>query len=383
MSKTEGPAWLQRFKLNALEHPDEITLFEQERVEQERERIISLYEHGGPQGVILSDLAMSLCERLLDTMEPLGLGPAHSGRIEDIELRPWIWVSRSNPQQLLLALHEQLPPFLWFAAGQDLFSIKDALEADIAQETPPALELERHARAFIGTEDMIGLADLEAFSAHLSANPFVEPLLWGSAHAQDPWPEQITDEELFALADPTSDKMAQDPLAIQSLSARTSLSRSVITIEDHQGVFVVQVRYEPAQHQDQILALNAQFGAHYPADMPLDVVAALLGFYFEDAKVLLSFIAESFDPDEIALYAHILSCVQHGELSLVEALRPLLTHRDEQVRLIAAEIAIRQRFTPLILGRLFNEPDEQLREHLLERLDSADYVYDDASDEEA
>lgn len=372
----DAPSWLQRWRLQAIGNP-ELELFDQERQQQEHERLMGIYERGGPMGVSLSEQALALAERLLEAMTPIGLGPAYPSRIEGISYRPWLWVSRNNPQQILLALHEFMPPFLWFATGQDQAALYTTLERDIAQETSPTLEFERTARAFLGTEDLIGAPDLSELQTHLSINPFIEPLFWGSAHAQDPWPEEIPTEALEDLGGTSHDQLRQAPLSVPTLSARTIISRSVISVEEHEGVFVVQVRYEPASHQEQIQALNAQFGSHYPHDLPLDVVAALLGFYFEDAQALLAFITEAQDAEEIGLYMHILACVRHGEVGLAEVLRPWLEHRDEQARMIAAEIALRQGFRPLVQGRQFSEPDDELRDYLIERLTT----FDDEADE--
>ena len=362
----DAPPWLQRWRLRAQEHP-EIEVLEPERAAQERERLLALYERGGPQGVPLTPQPLELAQRLLERLTPVALGPAYPSRIEGVWHRPWLWASRQQPQQLLLSLHELMPPFLWFAVGQDLQGVFEALDADTTCETSPALELPRVCRAFMGTHELLE-TDLDGLMQHLSVCPFVESLFWGSAHDEDPWPLQIDASLLDTVGLEATVQLAQQPQSPRSLSLRTVASRSVLTIEDHEGVFVAQARYEPASHAEQILAINAQFGAHYPADLPLDVVAALLGFYFEGAPALREFMAQTQDGEELALYLHVLSCVRHGEVGLAEELRPWLAHRDEQVRLIAAEVALRQGFDALVLSRLFAEPDEALRELLIASL---------------
>ena len=360
---TSLPGWLERWRLQALNNP-QITLFEPEQALAHHERLLGLYEQGGPAGVLLTEQPLSMCQTLLEVLVPLGLGPAYDARIDGVQTRPWLWVRKDQPQQILVALHEFMPPILWFSVGQEVAQMYATLGERVEDDSPSVYEFTKQARGFMGTQAMVG-ADLDELRTHFSQSPFVTPLFWGSAHDDDPWPASIDLSDHEAWEDSASELMAQGQGKVRALSMRTLVSRSVIRVEVHlEEVFVVHVFYEPQQNQAQIQALNVQFGAHYPEDMPLDVVAALLGFYFEDDISLRSLILSALDPEETAFYVMLLACVGHGELSVVETLRPFLKDAQKVIRAASAEVSIQKHLRALAWGRLPREQAEDVLERL-------------------
>lgn len=360
---TELPGWLERWRLQALNNP-QITLFDAEQVRDHHERLVGLYEHGGPAGVLLTDQPLTMCQNLLEVLVPFGLGPAYDARIDGVQMRPWLWIRKDKPQQILVSLHELMPPILWFSVGQEVAQLYKELGARIEDDSPSVYEFSKQARGFMGTQAMVG-ADLDELRTHFSQSPFISPLFWGSAHDDDPWPASIDLSDQEAWDESASDLMAQGDGTLPCLSMRTLVSRSTISIEVHlEEVFVVHVHYEPQENQAQIQALNVQFGAHYPEDMPLDVVASLLGFYFEDDISLRSLILAALDSEETAFYVMLLACVGHGELSVVETLRPFLKDAQKVIRAASVEVSLQKYMRALAWGRLPKEQEKDVLERL-------------------
>lgn len=355
--------------LNQQEHP-RVTWLTSGESEEIAARLAAKYS-GTPPFVPLNQQARELSGAMLTRLRPVGhvtLGPTRPSLIEQKAL---LFIERSDPQHLLVALHEEVPPLLWFPAGQTLASLEAALSVYTVEEAAPeASDFRRRARGFIGTEGILEM-DREELVSHLSMNPLGESLFWGSAHDEDPWPERIESDDLSQFADGAELYMAQRDGAVWSLSFRAIASRSVITLEDHDGIFVVQVRYEPAPHDVQLRAFGAQFQLSWPSDLPLDVATMLIGLFYEDRTKLERLLTEqSFDIDPSGfifnMYAY--ASVRWGDLGMLELLEGLSEHRELEVRTAVADIAIRHGYDYLLAMMAAKERNHALRDELLERL---------------
>ncbi len=360
----DGPSWLQAWRVSAAQHPD-FEVFDEARAAELHAALVRRYEGDGPASVPLSEQPLALALRLLEWMQPVGLGPEAPMRVAGGTWRPMLFVQRGRPMHILIALHEALPPFLWFPAGQDLASVQRALGEAIAHEATPALELPRVARGFMGTEELLG-CDMEALQGHLTMSPFTDGLFWGGAHQHDPWPAQI--DAASAWDERAQDMMQQRQGAAPALHVRTLISRSVLRVEDHEGLYIAQVRYAPADRHQQVEALNAQFGSSFPLDLPLDVVAAMLGFYFEGPDALTRLVQQAEDAEDLTFYLHILSRTLAGDGHLSVALRRLLSEDAPAARQAAREVAHTAGVDPVAWATLDDEPEEETRALLWERL---------------
>lgn len=237
-------------------------------------------------------------------------------------------------------------------------------------------------------------ANAAEIGRHFAVNPYVEAGSWGSAHDDDPWPDVIPDQPGYALKMSTRQRRvsAQAPGAVWSVSWRTRHSRAYISIElHHRDVFIAQVRYRPSDHPHAIEGMNATFGCDYPTDLPVDAVAALLGFQFDAAEDLQARLESSTDPHEIAGLLTVLSALRHSDLAVVGLYRRYMSHPDPVVRATVCNVFATYNYESLLEEMSIIEPEAEIRaqiDALLERgipmieLDPyTDYELDDDDDD--
>ena len=355
--------------LQEQQHP-EITWFTDDEREELVARLTAKYA-GTPPFVPLNQQARDLCGAMLTRLRPVGevaLGPTRPSLIRQKAL---LFIEQNDPQHLLVALHEEVPPLLWFPAGQTFAALEEALSVyALDTASPDVRRFRRRSRGFLGTEGILEM-DRETLIGHLSMHPLGESLFWGSEHDIDPWPETIETEDLSLFADGADVHMAQRDGAVWSLSFRAIASRAVITIEDHEGIFVVQVRYDPAPHSAQLRAFGAQFQLSWPDDLPLDVATLLVGLFYEDRDKLERLLTErpyELDPSGFIFNLYAYASVRWGDLGVLELLESLSDHRELEVRTAVADIAIRHGYDYLLAVMVSRERNHALRDELLERL---------------
>lgn len=358
--------WLEALRAQA----ENLEWLEPEAREELTEQLHEDYRGKGPVFVPLGEHARQLARVMLDRLTPIARAPLGPARPSVVERSALLFIEPNEPQHLVAAVHEAIPPFLWFPAGQTLAQLDEALAPYRHPANPSALEAPGRARAFVGTPGILDM-DRKGMLDHFSMTPLAESLFWGSAHPQDPWPEDIATEDLPEFVEGAGEYMAQREGATWSMSFRSIASRAVITLEDHDGLFAAQVRYWPGGHEPLIGALREQFQMSWPQDLPVDVAALFVGLHFEDRARLTELVAarqpaEGLDRLIFDLYA--LSVIGHGDLSVVEVLRPFAEHDALQVRTAIADIAIRRGYDFLLARMAAREPDDGLRAQLLERL---------------
>ena len=349
---------------------DSVRWYSEEECEACAARMTKKYE-GSPPFVPLTSAARGLSQALLERMRPVGevgLGPM---RPSVVEQRALLFIEHNDPQHLLVALHEEVPPLLWFPAGQTLESLAAGLVPYRKPRAAPNMfAMHGMERGFLGTEGILEMSR-EELLAHLSTHPLGESLFWGSVHDADPWPEHIGIEDVSLFAEEAASYMAQREGAVWSLSFRSLASRAVLTLEDHQGFFVLQVRYDPAPHKALIQAFNGQFGLHWPADLPLDVATLLIGLFFEDEGRLQTLLLDrpfEDDPSGFVFNLYAYASTRWGDLGLLSTLWGLSTHRELEVRTVVADIAIRHGYDALLAVMAEQETHDALRRELSERI---------------
>lgn len=344
-------------------------------------RVRRLWSAGGPVGTIHTQATLGESQRRLARRQPVAWGPT-TRRRDGTEERSLLWLDDADPTRLWLSPSEAYPPFLWIDAGCDLESLRVAL-LDVAPARGVRREqLEATVRAFLGYAGRIVVpspmggeletAGIEGLDRHLSLSPFLEPGTWGSAFADDPWPDLIPPQPGLALKlEARQVEMgAQAPGQPWSCTWRLRHSRAWLTIEMHHGdIFVVEVRYRPAAHQNVVAHMNATFGCDYPLDMPLDAIATLLGFPFDGVGDLEPALRRASDPEEIAGLLLVLSALRHSELEAHATWRELADHPEVVVRATVANIALAYNFESLLEERSLLEPDPGLRAEIEAALD--------------
>lgn len=365
---TSLPEWLWQLA----EAVDGVELFDAQERAELAEELHELYQAGGSTFVPLNELAQNLSSLMLSRLEPVGrvaLGPTRPDVVENSGL---LFVEANDPSHVLVALHKDVPPFLWFPAGKTAVEF-DAAIAPYCRElaAPDELAMPRVVRAFIGTPGILEMGREELMN-HLSMNPIGESLFWGSEHSADPWPETIDRQDLAILGHEARERMAQRDGVAWSMSFRSIASRAVITLEDHDGFYVIQVRYNPGSHHALLSALSEQFGLSWPADFPADVAAMLIGFYFEDAARLEQLYQEhikSGQDDEAMFDLYALAAVCSTDVIWAHSLPGRVKSASLELQRSIADIALRRGYD-FVAMRLLQDPevDAALKNELLDRL---------------
>jgi tetratricopeptide (TPR) repeat protein len=326
----------------------------------------------GPSGTIHTPATLAACRERLATAIPIASGPVTLGRDRTPQAMVWFFDRAQN--RLQLALSEAYPAFLWLDAGTDVAGMRAALAEFVPAPCPARLALRSSVRGFIGYRLQFGVpspysGELEPANAHeldrhFALSPFVEAGAWGSARTDDPWPELLPAQPGLQLKIGTRERTscAQGRGRVWSIARRTRHSRSIFTIElHHRDVFVAELRYRPSRHTQVIARLNAHFGCDYPVDLPVDALAALLGFRFERAQDLELELARTQDGDAIAGLVQVLSALRHSEPGVTALYRRWLDHPDETVRSTLYNIFIAHDHESLLEEACVLEPDHELR----------------------
>lgn len=299
-------------------------------------------------------------------------GPTIVGR--DRRTSAMVWLLDRRHDCLRLAPSESYPAFLWIPAGRDARAMVAALAPFVPQPCPPRIELPSRVRGFLGYRLQFGVpspytGELEPANAaeldrHFAVNPFVEPGAWGSSRADDPWPEEMPSQPNLQLRMAAREQVVtlQTPGRVWSIARRTCHSRSILTIElHHRDLFVADVRYRPSPHTDVIAAVNARFGSDYPTDLPIDVVAALLGFRFDGAADLEARLDGNAAAELAAGLLQVISALRHDDLSVTALYRRWVEHPDPQVRSALYNIFVAHNHESLLEEACVTEPDAEIR----------------------
>jgi tetratricopeptide (TPR) repeat protein len=358
----------------------------------------------GPSGTIHTPATLALCRERLATAIPVATGPVTLAR--DRTPSSMVWFFDRVQQRLRLAPSEAYPAFLWLDAGTDLGGMRHALDELLPAPFPGRLAMKKTVRGFIGYRLQFGVpspytGELEPANAHeldrhFALSPFVEAGAWGSAVVDDPWPELLPEQPGLQLKIAARERSvtAQGVGRVWSISRRTRHSRSIFTIElHHRDVFVAEVRYRPSKHTDIVARTNAHFGSDYPVDLPIDAVAALLGFRFDGARDLENELGRAKDGDAIAGLLQVLSALRHSDPAATALYRRWLEHPDECVRSTLYNIFIAHNHESLLEEACVVEPDAEIRAQIEGVLDEGigpvawdpyeDYELDDATAEES
>ncbi len=327
----------------------------------------------GPAGTIHTEATLALAGDLVRRALPVASGPDVRGLDRSV-CRIQLWFDPARPQQLWLALDEAMPPFLWLPCGTTLPELTHRLRHVTATARPNRCRLPASARGFIGYRLEFGVRDPETgrvvpatprqLDRYFAANPFMDAGAWGSAHTDDPWPAEIPDQpELGArMAVHERQMCAQARGRVWSISRRTRWSHSILSLElHHRDVFVLEVRYRPTDHGAVIDRVNAHFGCEYPRDLPVDVIAALLGFRFDSAGDLEAALATADGGQAIAPLLRVISALRHSDLGVVVHFRRFMMHPDPSVRSTLYNILLSHNHESLLEEASATEPDDELR----------------------
>ncbi|MEM7153956.1 MAG: tetratricopeptide repeat protein [Myxococcota bacterium] len=353
----------------------------------------------GPLGTMHTEPTLARSRELLKTRRAVARGPSSKTR-EGTDEPSLVFIDVERPHEgLWLALSESYPPFLWIQVDPRPSALELVLAEYFPRPRRTRADLPAMARGFLGYREQFvvpspytgGLepATVIGIDRHFTINPFVESASWGSAYDGDPWPDEIPEqpELTHKLAIRQREVAQQAPGHIWSLTRRTRHSRSYLSIEvHHHDLFVAEARYRPSRHSLVIEAMNDYFGCDYPTDMPVDVVAALLGFQFDGARDLESELEDTEDPEQVAGLLLVISALRHADLGALPLYRSFLAHPDSMVRGTVGDIAMAYNYESLLEEMCLSEPDAAIRADIESVLDdgipmSDDDPYDDVVEE--
>lgn len=251
-----------------------------------------------------------------------------------------------------------------------------AFSALIQRERTPRVALTGHARAFLGyihtlllpnpyQSGSFDIATPLAFERHFASSPAVTAnCLWGSAFADDPWPDRFPAQPNYALKLQrlVADYRQQGEGAICSYTRRTSCSRSQLALELHGQVWIADVRYRPSPFGEVVARLNALAGTSYPTDMPLDVVVALHGFGWMEEAELRAKLLEA-PPEQVPAYLDVVAAVGCHDLRTLDLLRPFARREELSIRGSLYDVAATYNWMPLLFD-LAPEEDPELADYV-------------------
>lgn len=335
----------------------------------------------GPLGTLHSATTLEHARELLERRVIIARGPGTTTR-EGADERCVIALDPSPFGELWVALSDVYPPFLWIPAGRDATSLTAVLSEYFPRPSLRRPQMIAQARGFIGYRGRIVVVSPHAgrlepageveLDRHFTLNPFVESSGWGSAFADDPWPDEIpTQPGVVVKIEQRRRKLAGQALgAVWSMTRRLRHSRGYLSIERHHGeIFTAVVRYRPSPHASTVRAVNKQFGTEYPEDLPVDALAALLGFQFDHTDDLEQALDAAEDPQEAAGLLLVIAALRHSDLDAHALLRKWAQHGDPTVRAAVCTIAAAYNFESLLESMSVSEPDPELRAEIEEVLD--------------
>jgi hypothetical protein len=367
----EFPDWLRQLSEDPAAREIGLQWLSEEESRDHARTLAEEYEQpDGPSLVPLPEAALDVARELMSSRVAVARGPRMPMRASRSHVDSFWLIDRSRPEELWLALSLHYPPFLWIPAGQTAASMRAALTGYFTKPALSRLRLHRVVRFFIGNERMLD-ADVHGVENHLLLSPFTTELTWGSAFQEDPWPDEMAEDLSPEFAFKVRDHISQAAGAVYTTNHRLQHSRGVLSLEDHGGLFVTEVRYESCPHRDLIAAMNRSFGLSFPTDMPLDAVSLLLGFPMHSETSLRDALADPDQADDHDIYVHALAAVKHSDLHLSGDLRPYVDHSDVETRSMAIAIAAQLGYQFLLQSRSCIETDVDLVAQLEREISSA------------
>lgn len=292
------------------------------------------------------------------------------------------------PDELVAALAPEQPQPLWIPVGSDLAALAQALAPYRAVRTPARLQLPLARRGFIGHTESLGRSFIE-LAAELARHPALAAGSWGSAYADDPWPRPLPADVPPAVCDLLQQRYArQTPGRPRSLTFVTRWSRSLVSLEDHDGALVLAIAYAAPVPPVPGSALQSTTLPHAAARSalsallaaaPADVRWAVSELPWTDALALQERLRDpashgALDGSDRVTALLGLAAVWDGDLRLLEVLRWLARAEGSDWALRAAGIAVAERHGyELLLHELCaGETDPELHAELVALTASTD-----------
>lgn len=144
-------------------------------------------------------------------------------------------------------------------------------------------------RGFIGTDAMINMDSFE-LQNHFIKNRFCDVLLWGSKHKDHPFrntytTRNITNNEHIIF---NNIAMEQKKEKIYVFNVKTLFSKSQITVENHDGINIVDIKYNNTIDLPKISEINKTYQKDgLVSTLPIDCIMCIINLPFSDHINLL------------------------------------------------------------------------------------------------
>lgn len=325
------------------------------------------------------------CRRIAAPLWLLAKGPAIPGQRHAGELTVDVvlYVDPERPDTVWLGPDDEFPAALF----TELPAHGDAIAAalDVLYLNPPQRvhELPCVARAFMGYRNRLVVpnpysGELEQagpheLDRHYNFSPALDPLVWGGAFADDPWPDTMPAVPYLRVISLSRERRAQRRGTVARLSRRAQFSRAHVGFEIHQSrtntIYVWHIRYRPNPYPATVERFNAQCGGQFPTDLPADVVAGVIGFDWMTAEQAEATLAEV-EPELVAAYLNAIAAIRSDDLEVTQLLAKHAARADlgPSARGAIANLCLEYGWRALLEQLALAEPDESLRSQMIAAL---------------
>ncbi|RYE91877.1 MAG: hypothetical protein EOO75_07940 [Myxococcales bacterium] len=268
------------------------------------------YAGGWPMGVLWSPALWEACRERVERLQLWATMPeATLSSANDVKAVPSFLVDPERPEQLWYAPSTELPAALFVPVAARPEAIAQALRELGPATTAPTLDEVRTVRAYMGsvatqTVPSPYTGEMEAagpheLDRHFSFSPVVTPHAWGSAFGRDPLRE-VGPLSLDHMVATLRQLREHRPGGLPRFTRRSYFSQSHVGIEIHaQGQYFWHIDYRPSPWTAGVIeSFNRATGYQLPADLPVDVAAAVHGFEFLGADWLEAALAREADPGQ-------------------------------------------------------------------------------------
>jgi hypothetical protein len=200
-------------------------------------------------------------------------------KISEFDCNKMYIITDSEYKKLYMSINITLPLFWYtFINRKQFYKFFDIIYSAYNPKNY-IIKYMKKIRGFMGTTKMLH-EDINDIKNNLILNKYSETLIWGSHWHDHPFRELYRTHKINSRNDIiiTHQALKQINDNTHHINIRSQYSKSIITIEEHYGAFIVNVQYDPimCENEDRIKELNKVYKTEYPNDMPLDVILTLI-----------------------------------------------------------------------------------------------------------
>ncbi len=274
---------------------------------------------------------------------PLAQGTTRQRRLDHtVNTLALVW-DPADPEFVFVSLSHAFPPLLWIKADAQAQAVLDAV-APYLVEAKPLPQLSRSARVV----KMLDVPDRGVIERTLeNLELWLDDTMWASAFDDDPWLDVQGPLSMVQQTIWRKDVAEEHSGRFPSISCRTLWSKSNLRIEQHPfGMWVFDLRYDPATDADVIALVNEISPGHLPLDLPVDLAASLL----RDANLGDVYVSDCRARGQIVDAAAMECALAPGETrSHAALLAALAAKRDDPAALDAiADLALAYRYDAVL-----------------------------------